>query len=189
MCTLFSILEEVVKEALILSYSWEHIGGYANRQLLAEVWKMAFKILVPVRIRAALLSSNVMFSYYCFITLQNCRCFVQEHCSGSEFGVTQWTEKSPIFSQVRSSWTAPLLHALNFSILSCCSLRSVARTSSLSYETVRLHKLILEFLTKLTGVLLQSGLAEVLSLSSTCCCRKSQFSSPPPPPHFCPARF
>lgn len=67
MCILFSILEEIVIEALILSCCGEHIGGYANRQLLAEVWKMAFKILVPVQIRAALLSSGVVFSYHHFI--------------------------------------------------------------------------------------------------------------------------
>lgn len=103
------------------------------------------------------------------------RRFIEEHHSGLDFGATRRTEKSPIFSRVWSSWMPPLLHTFNFSILSCCSLRSVARTNSLSYETVRLCKLILEFLTKRTGVPLQSGLAEVLSLGGTCCCRKSVF--------------
>ena len=114
--------------------------------------------------------------------------FTQEHCPGLEFGATWWTEKSPWLSQVWSSWMSLLLYTFNFGILSCCNLRSVARTNSLSYEMVRLCELISEFLTKLTGVLLQSTLAEVLSLSGTCCCRKSQFSSPPPP-HSSSARF
>lgn len=116
------------------------------------------------------------------------RRFIQEHCSGLEFGATWQTEKSPVFSQVGSFWMSPLLHTFNFGILSHCSLRSVARKNSLSYETVRLWELILEFLTKLTGLPLQSGLAEVLSLSGTRCSRRSRFSSPPPP-HFCSARF
>jgi len=59
----------MVVAALILSCCGEHISGYANRQLLAEVWKMAFKILVPVQLRAALLSSGVTFSYHCSIPL------------------------------------------------------------------------------------------------------------------------
>lgn len=99
MCVLFSILEETVIEALILSYCREHISGYANRQFLAEVWKMAFKVLVPLQIRAALLSSIAMFSYHCFIHLPEAfhtRALLW-------FGATWRTEKSPDFSQVQNS--------------------------------------------------------------------------------------
>lgn len=69
MCTFFSMLQEIVIEALVLSYCGEHVGGYANMQLLAEAWKMAFKILVPVQIRATLLSTGVMLSYHHLIPL------------------------------------------------------------------------------------------------------------------------
>lgn len=65
----FSMLEEIVIEALVLSYCGEHVGEYANMQLLAEAWKMAFKILVPVRIRDTLLSTGVILSYHHLIPL------------------------------------------------------------------------------------------------------------------------
>lgn len=45
------------------------IHRYANGQLDAEVWKIAFKILIPVQIRVTPLCSGMMCSYHCFIPL------------------------------------------------------------------------------------------------------------------------
>lgn len=109
---------------------------------------------------------------------------MQEHRSGLQFGAEQRTQNSLVCSQIQSSQTSPLSHTSNYGIFSSCSLRSVERTNSLSHETVRLHELILEFLTKLA---VRSAAVEPLSLSGTCCCRKSQFCSPPP--HVFSARF
>lgn len=95
---------------------------------------------------------------------------MQEHHSGLQFGAEQRTQNSLVCSQIQSSQTSPLSHTSNYGIFSSCSLRSVERTNSLSHETVRLHELILEFLTKLT---VRSTAVEPLSLSGTCCCRKS----------------
>lgn len=126
---------------------------------------------------------------WCFTTTVSflyLRRFMQEHHSGLQFGAEQRTQNSLVCSQIQSSQTSPLSHTSNYGIFSSCSLRSVERTNSLSHETVRLHEIILEFLTKLT---VRSAAVEQLSLSGTCCCRKSRFCSPPPPPHVCSARF
>lgn len=69
MCMCFGMLEEIVTEALALSCCGEHVGEYANMQLLAEAQKMTFKILVPVQIRDTLLSTGVMLSYHHLIPL------------------------------------------------------------------------------------------------------------------------
>lgn len=98
MCMCFSMLEEIVIEALALSYCGEHVGEYANMQLLAEAWKMTFKILVPVQIRDTA-------EHWCdaFLSPFNSSAPGVSHKRHLSLGVTQQTEKSPVFIQVQSS--------------------------------------------------------------------------------------